>query len=105
MPVRRGPTQQRSEVALNADVQADGVLVLELVGAGSGRAGAVGLRLDAGHSGNTRELLVEVEPHDFSRERQVLDRSPAGDYAELRHVEVRVAAVVCAGSRNPDRSV
>src|SRR5258708_7352879 len=94
MPVRRGPTQQRSEVALNADVQADGVLVLELVGAGSGRAGAVGLRLDAGHSGNTRELLVEVEPHDFSRERQVLDRSPAGDEAELIDVVVRVARIV-----------
>ena len=33
---------------------------------------------------------------DFGRERQVLDRGPAGDDAELRDVEVRVAAEVGA---------
>src|SRR5882757_9678470 len=102
-----------SEVALDADVDGDGVLVLEFVGAGSGRAGAVGLRLDAGHAGGARELLVEAEVHDFSRERQVLDRSPAGNRTDLEYVVVRVAGVVCRlarstacrGARGVDRTV
>src|SRR6267378_8320170 len=34
-----------------------------------------------------------MEPLDFARERQVLDRGPAGDHAELRDVEVGVTAV------------
>src|ERR1700751_4422353 len=85
--VRRPP----SEVALNADVQIDRVLVLELVSRDRLRS----RRRDARDgTGNTRELLVEVEPADFSRERQVLDRGPAGDKAQLIDVVVRVAAVI-----------
>ena len=34
-----------------------------------------------------------MEPLDFARERQVLDRGPAGNDAELRDVEVGIAAV------------
>jgi len=71
----------RSEVALNADVQGDRILVLEVVA--RGRLGSR-RRQDS----RTRELLVEVEVQDFRRERQVLDRGPAGDEAHLRDVEV-----------------
>src|SRR5712664_2994928 len=73
-----------SEVTLSANVEGHGVLVLILV---------EGRRLGShwSQSGGAGELLVEVEPHHFGRERQVLDRSPAGDHAELRDVEVRVA--------------
>src|SRR5258708_3795936 len=35
-----------------------------------------------------------MEPHHFGRERQVLDRGPAGDNTELRDVVVRVAAEI-----------
>jgi len=35
-----------------------------------------------------------MEPHDFSRERQVLDGSPARNHTELRHVEVRIAGEI-----------
>src|SRR5215510_167774 len=92
-----------SEVTLNADVQADSVLVLELV---------PGLRLGSrrGEDGTASQLLVEIEVQDFGRERQVLDRSPAGDHADLRDVEVRVAAEVgaerckaCAGEGLADK--
>src|SRR5712664_475252 len=82
-----------SEVTLSANVEGHGVLVLELVdsrGLGSRRA----------QDSRTSELLVEVGPHDFGRERQVLDRSPASDHADLGDVEVRITAVVCAGERN-----
>src|SRR6185312_11730941 len=41
-----------------------------------------------------RHLLVEMEPLHFGRERQVLDRGPAGNDAKLRDVEVGVAGVV-----------
>ena len=78
-----------SEVALNADVQADSVLVLVLVDRGR-------LRSSRGQKGRADELLVKMEPHHFRRERQVLDGSPAGDQTELRDVVVGVAAVVCA---------
>src|SRR5262249_46535506 len=49
------------------------------------------------HVGKRRKatvLLVEVEPQDFRREREVLDGSPAGYKTELRDVEVGVASVV-----------
>ena len=42
----------------------------------------------------TGHFLVEVGPHHFGREREVLDGSPAGDRAELRDVEVGIAGVV-----------
>ena len=76
-----------SEVALNADVQGDRILVLEVVlrdRLGSRRC----------ESRRPGELLVEVEVEDFRRERQVRDRSPAGDKAHHRDVEVGVAAEV-----------
>src|SRR5258708_11860052 len=38
-------------------------------------------------------LLVELEVLDFGRERQVLDRSPTGDHADLEGVEVGVTGV------------
>src|SRR5258705_5530041 len=81
-----------SEVTLNANVERDGVLVLELVG---------GRRLGSRRRqhGSAGEVLIEVEPHHFGRERQVLDRCPAGDHAELRDVIVRVAAEVRGGVR------
>ena len=78
---------------LNANVQRNRVLVLELVGRERLRAGRSRLHVDS-----TRHLLVEVEPHDFGRERQVLDRSPAGDHAELCSVEVRIAGEVSTES-------
>src|SRR6202011_2869153 len=84
-----------SEVALNAKLELYRVLVLELVDGrrlGSRRA----------ESGNTGELLVEVEPHDFGRERQVLDGSPSGDHTELRDVEVRVTGVSSSLTRATD---
>src|SRR6476620_4760616 len=85
-----------SEVALNADVQGDGVLVLELVG---------GARLGS-RSRQYRsalELLVEAEVHDFSRERQILDGSPAGDDTGLIDIEVRVTNEVRAEGSDPPR--
>src|SRR5437868_3322069 len=88
-----------SEVTLSANVEGHGVLVLELVGDAT--------RLRSTRSSSRRDgagvLLIEVGPHDFRRERQVLDRSPAGNQAELRHVEVRVAAEV--GTDSLARSV
>src|SRR5258705_7718759 len=76
-----------SEVALNADVQSHGVLVLDLVD-------RCRLRSRRRNERSTTKILVEVEPHYFGRERQVLDRSPAGDHTELRDVEVRVAVEI-----------
>src|SRR6266481_894030 len=75
-----------SEIALNADVQSHSVLVLELVGGDR-------LRSRRRQHRSTSEVLVEVEPHYFGRERQVLDGSPAGDHTELRDVVVGVAGV------------
>src|ERR1043165_2827107 len=77
-----------SEVTLSANVQEHSALVLELVH--SGRLGSRGCRTDS-----AGELLVEEERADFSRERQVLDGSPASDHAYLGNVEVRVARIVC----------
>ena len=51
--------------------------------------------------GSARELLVEEERADFSRERQVLDGSPAGDHTNLGNVEVGVAAIVCRHASLP----
>src|SRR6267378_7658224 len=78
---------QRSEIALNANVERNGVLILELVN-------CVRLRRKSGEERGTSELLVEVEPLDFSRERQVLDGGPTGHEAQLIDVEVRVTRVV-----------
>ena len=55
----------------------------------------VGLGAAAARVDSARELLVEEERTDFSRERQVLDGSPAGDQTNLGNVVVRVAAIVC----------
>src|SRR6266404_6063078 len=77
-----------SEVTLSANVQEHGALVLELVDSGR-------LRSRRSQGGRTGELLVEEERADFSRERQVLDGSPAGDHTNLGNVEVGVAAIVC----------
>jgi hypothetical protein len=71
---------------LGANLQRDRVLILEFVercrlrrGRRKGRA--------------ARHILIEVEPLDFARERQVFDRRPAGEHAELGDVEVRVTSV------------
>src|SRR5258708_8245286 len=76
-----------SEVTLSANVEGHGVLVL---GVGGGRW--VGGR--RGERGGAGEILIEVGGHGFGRERQVLDRSPAGDHTKLRYVVVRVAAEI-----------
>ena len=72
----------------DANVQEHGALVLEVVDSGSASE-------PPQRSGSARELLVEEERADFSRERQVLDGSPAGDHTNLGNVEVGVAAIVC----------
>src|SRR5437899_1764989 len=77
-----------SEVTLSANVQEDGALILELVH--GGRLGSRGCQ-----GGSARELLIEEERADFSRERQVLDGSPTGGQTNLGKVVVRVAGVVC----------
>src|SRR6266850_3999557 len=76
-----------SEVTLGANLQRYRVLVLELVDRRGFRSGGTKNR-------GTCKLLVEVEPLDFGRERQVLDRGPAGNHTELRNVEVRVTTEV-----------
>src|SRR5438874_642749 len=76
-----------SEVTLGANLQRNRILVLELIDRG-------GLWSGGPQHRGTGELLVEVEPHDFSRERQILDRSPAGNHTELRDVEVGVAGEI-----------
>src|SRR6266481_754170 len=87
MPFPDHPTtvrSPRSEVTLRANLQQERILVLELVdGRGLGSRRAQGR--------DTREFLVEVEPLNFGRERQVLDWGPAGKKTELRDVVVRVA--------------
>src|SRR5215207_4699055 len=75
-----------SEVALGSELNQDRVLILELVERGRLRSARCEHRR-AGH------LLVEVEPLDFARERQVLDRGPTGNHAKLRGVEVGVTGV------------
>ena len=77
-----------SEVTLSANVQEHSALVLELVDGGR-------LRSRNWQNGSARELLVEEERADFSRERQVLDGSPTGDHTNLGKVVVRVAGIVC----------
>src|ERR1700709_2505234 len=85
----------RSEVTLSADVERDGVLVTELIASALSRTG---LRSCRSKGSRTGELLVEVEPEDFGRERQVLDRSPAGDQAQHRDVVVRITGEIRAHS-------
>src|SRR3954462_10238735 len=77
-----------SEVTLSANVQVDSALVLVLVQ--GGRLGSRGCQ-----DGSARELLIKEERTDFSRERQVLDGSPAGDNTNLGNVVVRVAGIIC----------
>lgn len=69
-----------------ADLEQDGVLILELVE-------RVRLRRGRREHRGTRHLLVEVEPLDFARERQVLDGCPPEVGAELRDVKVGVTGV------------
>src|SRR5438270_9734840 len=77
----------RSEVTLSADVKREHVLIGELV---ASALGSTRLRSGRSQSSGTLELLVEVEPEAFDRERQVLDRGPAGDQAEHRDVVIRI---------------
>src|SRR4051812_4983998 len=72
-------------VALSAEDHGDRVLVLQFVN--RGRLSGNNVRDEANRTG---VLLVEVGPGDVSRERQVLDRGPAGDDTELADREVRV---------------
>src|ERR1700752_1634418 len=65
-----------SEVTLSANVQVHRALVLELVH-------ECRLWSRDRQNGSACELLVEEERTDFSRERQVPDRSPAGDHTNL----------------------
>jgi hypothetical protein len=44
--------------------------------------------------------LAQVGPHRFGREREVRDRSPSGDHTNLGDVEVRIAGVSDALTRN-----
>src|ERR1700744_1956305 len=75
-----------SEVALNANVERNRVLVLVAVERGrlTGRRG---------EGRTTGEALVQMGPDGFRREGQVLDGGPPGDRAEFRDAEVRVAGV------------
>ncbi|MEY9466395.1 hypothetical protein ABH973_006808 [Bradyrhizobium ottawaense] len=61
-------------VALSAEEQGDGVLILQLV-----HSGRLGRRAGTSVTNRTGVLLVEMGPVQVSREREVLDRSPAGD--------------------------
>src|SRR3954454_25075759 len=72
-------------VALSAEDHGDRVLVLQFVN--RGRLSGNNVRDEANRTG---VLLVEVGPGDVSRERQVLDRGPAGDDTELADGEGRV---------------
>src|SRR3954452_9493524 len=83
----------RSEVTLSADVKRDHVLVGILV---ASALRSTGLGSCGGQSCSAFELLVEVGPEDFSRERKVLDGGPPGHSAQHRDVEVRVADEVRA---------
>src|SRR5204863_7569098 len=76
-----------SEVTLSTNVQEHSALVPVFV-----ERGRLGSRRC--QNASTRELLVEEECTDFSRERQVLDGSPAGDRTHHRNIEVWVAAKV-----------
>src|SRR3954454_22431142 len=73
-------------VALSAEEQGNGVLILQLVGCKrltrrTGRSNG---------ANDTRILLVDTGPGNLSRERQVLDRGPAGDETHRADGEVRV---------------
>src|SRR5581483_6068298 len=71
----------------NANVERNGVLVLQLV------SNATRLRSTRATSGEHGAAvpLVETHPQDFRRERQVLDGGPAGDRADHVDGEVGVA--------------
>src|SRR3954452_12939225 len=73
-------------VALGANEQAVGVLVLQLIS--RCRLGNARERRRRDHA---RVLLVKVAVGEVSREGQVLDGGPAGDDTDLADVEVRVA--------------
>jgi hypothetical protein len=76
-----------SEIALGAKFELKRILVLE-------RVERDRFRRSCSEDRATGHFLVEVGPHHFGRERQVLDGRPAGDRAELRDVEVGIAGVV-----------
>ena len=90
--LKRG-RQSRSEVTLGPKLQRNRILILEFVHRGRLRRG----RRQRRRSGKT---LIEMKPHDFGRERQIFDRDPAGNHAELRNVEVRIAGVGDSQPRN-----
>jgi hypothetical protein len=81
---------RRSEVTLGTELQQKRILVLELIE--SCRLGGCRCK----HR-TARHLLVEVEPLDFGRERQILDGSPAGNHAKLGDVEVRITSIGAGG--------
>src|ERR1700694_3556423 len=70
-----------SEVTLNANVERHGVLVL--VGPSLDRLWRTGRE-----GGEAREVLAQMGPHRFGREREVRNRSPSGDPTNLGDVEV-----------------
>src|SRR3954454_18626051 len=73
-------------VALSAEGQGNGVLILQLVG-----CKRLARRTGRSNGANdTRILLVDTGPGNVSRERQVLDRGPAGDETHRADGEVRV---------------
>ena len=75
-----------SEVALDAHLADDRVLVLKLVQRRRLRSGWREHRA-------ARHLLIQMKPVDLGRERQILDRSPAGQKTKLRHVVVGIAGI------------
>ena len=97
MPSKQNPQQSpaggsvisaklRSEVALSAEQQGDGVLVLQLIR--SAWLGKRGRRLD---DDSARVLLVQFRPADVGRESKVLDRGPDHVATDDPDVEVGVA--------------
>ncbi len=76
----------RSEVTLSAELDRHvALLVLEIVGASIDREGA---SHRTGH--RSPHVAIELGVHDFVREGQVLDRSPAGGHADFSQGEARI---------------
>src|ERR1700750_436578 len=76
-----------SEVALNAKIERNRVLVLERVDV------VGGLAVADRECAETAEALLQMHPDRLGRERQVLDRGPTGDHTQFRSSVVRVAGV------------
>ncbi len=83
----------RSEVALSAEVDGQGSLILERVGLLRQRS-----RCGPERCGYARPFLIQTSVEDFSTERQVLNRRPTGTETDLEHVEVRITDRGSTGS-------